>query len=124
MELSLYYRDGSGWSDPEILYDLMLKLNSDNETKVEDQRTGVVRNKGVMENFANTPFIRRFMHYGDGLGSNGSHLFKLITLYLVLTIYDIALALNYKPIGVNNLFQEWKNDTFKQGFEINVGRLK
>jgi hypothetical protein len=75
-------------------------------------------------NYVNIPFIQRFIHYGEKCGSNGSSYKNLINTFMVFTIYDIALALNYRPIGITNLYQEWKTgNLYKDTNEINADSL-
>jgi hypothetical protein len=72
----------------------------------------------------NIPFNQRFIHYGEKCGSNGSNVDNLFNTFIVFTIYDIALALNYKPIGITNLYQEWKTgNLYRDTNEINISSL-
>jgi len=69
-------------------------------------------------------YQRRYLHYFPTFGTNSGKPYYAINVFILLTIYDIALAVNYKPIGFANLYQEWKNGTlYKNTNSINQNAL-
>ena len=54
----------------------------------------------------------RYLHHFPTFGCNGGGMFNAIKVFFIFTVFDIALALNYKPIGLTSLFNMFLNNTF------------
>ena len=52
----------------------------------------------------NKSLYSRYLHHFPTFGCNSGSLNNAAKLFFVFTVFDIALALNYKPIGLTSLY--------------------
>jgi hypothetical protein len=99
-----------------------LNKNVIGEKAPEGTRAGAsVSTKKYLPEAEKNSVQQRYRHHFDGLGSSPFHAYNLL---LVLTVIDIMLAMNLKPVGLASIHKLWSENKIKDCDDINERGLK